>query len=145
MSTIHETIHTLEEFNKWRRGNDMIAIPEPFEVGVAIGDAVRLLREHVIIKLDVERLKKDNSDMGTWIGAKMYEPEWDSFKKSLEVIDHWKTRAEKAEADTARLDWLLARNVSFTISYQVANGGGVWVATYRDRAAIDTAMKEDSK
>jgi len=46
---------------------------------------------------EVDRLKKDNLDMGHWIGSKMYEPEWNSFKKSLEVINHWKTRAEEAE------------------------------------------------
>jgi hypothetical protein len=47
---------------------------------------------------EMERLKKDNLDMGHWIGSKMYEPEWNSFKKSLEVIDHWQARAEKAES-----------------------------------------------
>ena len=47
---------------------------------------------------EVERLKKDNLDMGHWIGSKMYEPEWDSFKKSLEIIDHWKARVKKTEA-----------------------------------------------
>ena len=52
---------------------------------------------------EVERLKKDNLDMGHWIGFKMYEPEWDSFKKSLEIIDHWKARAEKAEAELANI------------------------------------------
>jgi len=45
MSTILETIYTLEQFNKWRRGNKKTTAPDPFEVGVAIGDAVRLLRE----------------------------------------------------------------------------------------------------
>lgn len=47
---------------------------------------------------EMERLKKDNLNMGHWIGSKMYEPEWNSFKKSLEIIDHWQARAEKAEA-----------------------------------------------
>ena len=45
MSTISETISVLEEYNKWRRGDETISMPDPFEVGVAIGDAVRLLRE----------------------------------------------------------------------------------------------------
>lgn len=45
MSTISETISVLEEYNKWRRGDETISQPDPFEVGVAIGDAVRLLRE----------------------------------------------------------------------------------------------------
>lgn len=98
MSTIHETIYTLEEFNKWRRGDHTITAPCSFELGVAIGDAVRLLREHENLRDEVERLKKDNINMSAWIGSKMYEPEWNSFKKSLEIIDHWQARAEKAEA-----------------------------------------------
>ena len=53
--------------------------------------------------------------------------------------------AEKAEADTARLDWLLARDVSLTIWHQGPNSGGASIATYSDRTAIDAAMKEDSK
>ena len=67
-----------------------------------------------------------------------------SLKLDVELVA-MKARAEKAEADTARLDWLLARNVSLTIFYQGANGGGVWVETYRDRAAIDAGTKEASK
>jgi hypothetical protein len=101
MSTIHETIHILEEFYKWRRGDETFIMPEPFELGVAIGDALRLLREHENLRDEVERLKKDNINMSAWICSKMYEPEWDSFKKSLEVIDHWKARAEKAENELA--------------------------------------------
>jgi cysteinyl-tRNA synthetase len=50
------------------------------------------------LRAEVERLKKDNLDMCHWIGSKMYEPEWDSFKKSLEIIDHWKARVKKTEA-----------------------------------------------
>ena len=45
MSTIPETISVLEKYNKWRRGDETIPMPDPFEIGVAIGDAVRLLRE----------------------------------------------------------------------------------------------------
>lgn len=45
MSTIPETISVLEKHNKWRRGDETIPQPDPFEIGVAIGDAVRLLRE----------------------------------------------------------------------------------------------------
>jgi len=45
MSTISETVYTLKQFNKWRRGNKTTTAPDPFEVGVAIDDAVRVLRE----------------------------------------------------------------------------------------------------
>lgn len=70
MSTIHETIHTLEEFNKWRRGNDTITMPDSFEVGVAIGDAVRLLRELAAMTSRAEKaedeLKQIQSSALTW-------------------------------------------------------------------------------
>ena len=56
MSTIYETIYTLEEFNKWRRGNKTITAPDPFELGVAIGDAVRLLNELEHIKSEFEKI-----------------------------------------------------------------------------------------
>ncbi len=57
-----------------------------------------LIAEIKELNAEVERLKKDTSDMGTWVGSKMLQPEWDSFKQSLEVIEYWKTRAELAEA-----------------------------------------------
>jgi len=46
-------------------------------------------------------------------------------------------RAEKAEADTARLDWILVHGVQTQHHHR---GGGV-VRYYKDRAAIDAAMK----
>ena len=49
--------------------------------------------------------------------------------------------AEKAEDDTLRLDWLLARNSFSTIC---SHSGGVSVTTYLDRDAIDTAMKKEA-
>ncbi len=67
-----------------------------------------------------------------------------SLKLDVELVA-MKARAEKAEADTARLDWLLARNVSLTIWHQGPHSGGVWVTSCPDRAAIDASMKEDSK
>ncbi len=59
MSTIHETIYTLEEFNKWRRGDDTITMPEPFELGVAIGDAVRLLRELFVMQVRADKAESE--------------------------------------------------------------------------------------
>jgi hypothetical protein len=56
MSTIPETISLLEQYNKWRRGDDTITMPDPFEVGVAIGDAVRLLNELEHIKSEFEKI-----------------------------------------------------------------------------------------
>lgn len=56
MSTIPETISLLEQYNKWRRGDETIPMPEPFELGVAIGDAVRLLREHVTLQSEFEKV-----------------------------------------------------------------------------------------
>ena len=63
-----------------------------------LDEARKLETELAHLNDEVERLKKDNLDMGHWIGSKMYEPEWDSFKKSLEIIDHWKARVKKTEA-----------------------------------------------
>jgi DNA repair exonuclease SbcCD ATPase subunit len=65
-------------------------------------EAIRLLREdQAALRAEVERLTKDNADFAQWVACKMVNPEWDSFKKSLQVIDHWKARAERAEADLA--------------------------------------------
>ena len=122
MRTIHETIHTLEEFYKWRRGDETFIMPEPFELGVAIGDALRLLREHAAMK----------------------------------------ARAEKAEADTLRLDWLeqqpdvsqcydegdtdLGEFPIWTLSRHIGKYGEnpCDLETYGEtlRFAIDLAMKE---
>ena len=150
-----------------------------FEV---LNEARTLENELAHLNDEVERLKKDNLDMGHWIGSKMYEPEWDSFKKSLEIIDHWKARvkkteaaldvmttelgkmflsaaeradrnvelrrrAEKAEADIARLDWL-----DENMGYSGGGSGGTYTFfTPADvecgmlRDAIDAAMKKASK
>jgi len=50
-------------------------------------------------------------------------------------------RAERAEADTARLDWLLDRSAQTYHSYSNHLGGGNYVQYHKDRAAIDAAMK----
>jgi len=59
MRTIHETIYTLEEFYKWRRGDETFIMPEPFELGVAIGDAVRLLRELFVMQVHAEKAESE--------------------------------------------------------------------------------------
>ena len=125
---------------------------------VTIQEGADRLRE---LETEVERLKKDQIECGNWIGNKMLQPEWDSFKKSIEVINHWKTRAEKAEeqfkilnetmqhvtvmydnamvraekvsVDTGRLDWLEREALED------------WGIRSIDRASIDTAMKAASK
>jgi hypothetical protein len=43
-----------------------------------------------------------------WIGNKMLKPEWDSFKKAIEVADHWKARASTAESRVTELERQLA-------------------------------------
>jgi hypothetical protein len=104
MSTIPETIYTLEEFNKWRRGNKTITAPDPFEVGVAIGDAVRLLRELFVMQVRAEKAESElaKRDAEYLRGAKMV----------AESASVWQSRAEKAEADLAkeraRMDDLVA-------------------------------------
>ena len=56
MNTISETIYTLEEFNKWRRGDETITMPDPFDLGVDIDDAVRLLREHITLQSEFDKM-----------------------------------------------------------------------------------------
>ena len=53
------------------------------------------------LRAEVELRKKDTTDLGMWVACKMLQPEWDSFKKSLEVVEYWKARAERAEAQLA--------------------------------------------
>jgi hypothetical protein len=55
MSTIQETISLLEQYNKWRRDDYTITMPEALELGVAIGDAVRLLRELFVMQVRAEK------------------------------------------------------------------------------------------
>lgn len=54
---------------------------------------------------------------------------------------HALAAAERAEADTARLDWLLDRSAQTYHSYSNHLGGGNYVQYHKDRAAIDAAMK----
>ena len=143
MSTIHETIHILEEFNKWRRGDHTITAPCSFELGVAIGDAVRLLREHVVIKLEVERLK----GLASWANTCIHHNDAERARYGHVCPVCTSTRAEKAEADTARLDWL-----DENMGYSGGGSGGTYTFfTPADvecgmlRDAIDAAMKDISK
>ena len=117
MSTIQETIATLKEYNKWRRGDETITMPDPFELGVAIDYAVRLLKELEHIKSEFEKI------------ALLCARKADS---NVEL----RIRAEKAEADTARLDWLQS-SVNLHVN-SISLRGDI-------RDAIDFAMKEASK
>ena len=62
-------------------------------------DWAKLIAESNKLRAEVKRLTKDSDDYAQWIACKMFTPEWDSFKKSLEVIEYWKTRTEKVEAE----------------------------------------------
>lgn len=70
----------------------------------AFESVMRRTAECIALRAEVERLKKDNMDFAQWIACKMMQPEWDSFKKSMEVVDHWKSRAERAEAELAKVE-----------------------------------------
>jgi hypothetical protein len=92
---------------------------------------------------EVERLKKDNLDMGHWIGSKMYEPEWDSFKKSLEIIDHWKARVKKTEA---ALDVMTTELGKMFLSAAERADRNVELRRRAEKAEAElAAMKEASK
>jgi hypothetical protein len=90
MSTIQETIATLKEYNKWRRGDETITMPDPFELGVAIDYAVRLLKELEHIKSEFEKI------------ALLCARKADS---NVEL----RIRAEKAEAELARAHDIINR------------------------------------
>ena len=133
MSTIPETISVLEEYNKWRRGDETISMPDPFEVGVAIGDAVRLLRELTaerekvrVMREALENLRDEQN------GAPLCTRETE-----------WKEAMDKA--DDARLDWLefngrfgYKAGTVWSDYFAVDLSGGEKTTL---RAAIDAAMK----
>lgn len=85
MSTIYETIYTLEEFNKWRRGNKTTSAPEPFELGVAIGDAVRLLRELFVMQVRAE--KAESKLAAALLRIKELENENDNLRMDFKEIN----------------------------------------------------------
>jgi DNA repair exonuclease SbcCD ATPase subunit len=95
MSTIPETISVLEEYNKWRRGDETISMPDPFEIGVAIDDAVRLLRELAAERAEVERLTKQIKDDNRSYGCELRDPNGTIWEQAAK--DH--ARAERAEAE----------------------------------------------
>jgi hypothetical protein len=121
MSTILETIYTLEQFNKWRRGNKTITAPDPFEVGVAICDAVRLLRELFAMTARAEKAKTE------LVAAK--EDAENEAKWALEYL----RRAEKAEA---RLEFLIVHGGDY-VGY-----AETWNVSIED---LDADMNEASK
>jgi hypothetical protein len=86
MSTIPETIYTLEQFNKWRRGNKRITAPDPFEVGVAIGDAVRLLRELFVMQ-QVRAEKAESKLAAALLRIKELENENDNLRMDFKEIN----------------------------------------------------------
>ena len=75
-------------------------------------------------------------------GATMYDLAGESKKLETELAA-MTARAEKAEADTARLDWLEKRGP--WDSWNGFGEQGVTLTTSNVRAAIDLAMKEASK
>jgi hypothetical protein len=113
MSTISETIYTLKQFNKWRRGNKTTTAPDPFEVGVAIDDAVRLLKELEHIKSEFEKIallcaRKADSNVELRIRAEKAEAKLHALtlicgtndvNKFQSWVDKERERADKAEAE----------------------------------------------
>jgi hypothetical protein len=89
----------------------------------------------IIMKLDLQKI---GNELGFLPGVEISTA-------ILPGIKALKAKVAELEADRVRLDWLLARGVSSTIWHQGPHSGGVWVATYSDRDAIDAAMKEASK
>ena len=163
----YQLAHEIRQSSYQEKAAQLIADSEARAIATQLEVVVVLTRRWLAVekerdqlRAEVERLKKDNLDMGHWIGSKMYEPEWDSFKKSLEVIDHWKARAEKAEAELiserSRLDWLDQQGAHYGWKVQLPTDYPnvkecVFVCRNTTsghktiREAIDTAMKEGAK
>jgi hypothetical protein len=111
MSTIQETIATLKEYNKWRRGDETITMPDPFELGVAIDDAVRLLKELEHIKSEFEKIallcaRKADSNVELRLRAEKAEAKLHALtlicgtsdaNKFQSWVDKERERADKAE------------------------------------------------
>jgi hypothetical protein len=45
MSDPQQAIETLRRFNQWRRGDESIEQPDPTEIGVAIDNAINLIKQ----------------------------------------------------------------------------------------------------
>jgi hypothetical protein len=121
MSTIPETISLLEQYNKWRRGDDTITMPEPFELGVAISDAVRLLREHATLTAEFEKL--------TLLAAQTADRNVElrfSNESFLNKAEGYLERAQKAEAQLHALTLICGTSD--------ANKFQSWVDKERERA-----------
>jgi hypothetical protein len=56
MSTPTQVADFLENLNAWRRGDEAIEMPSPYDIGCAIESAVKLLREHEELERRAERL-----------------------------------------------------------------------------------------
>ena len=56
MSTPAEVADFLENLNAWRRGDETIEMPSPYDIGWAIESAVAILREHAERTRRVEQL-----------------------------------------------------------------------------------------
>ena len=102
MSTIPETISLLEQYNKWRRGDDTITMPDSFELGVAIGDAVRILREHATLTTEFHALTlicgtSDANKFQSWVDREREKVR--VLREALELITN-QADACKAFCDT---------------------------------------------
>ena len=56
MSTPTEVAVFLENLNAWRRGDETIEMPSPYDIGFAIESAIAILREHDELTRRAERL-----------------------------------------------------------------------------------------
>jgi hypothetical protein len=45
MSDPQQTIEFLQRFNQWRRGDESIEQPDPTEIGIAIDNAINLIKQ----------------------------------------------------------------------------------------------------
>ena len=58
MSDPQQTIETLRRFNQWRRGDESIEQPDPTEIGVAIDNAINLIKQRDTLAEACRKLMK---------------------------------------------------------------------------------------
>ena len=62
----------LESFNEWRRGKEPPGYdPEPFQIGLDIDAAIRVIRAYDNQSIELAKLSKALADIAPWLSASL--------------------------------------------------------------------------